>query len=63
MVSHLSRVQLFATPWTVASQAPLSMEFSKQVLLLLLLLLSRSVMSDFDPMDSSPPGSSGHGIL
>ena len=26
----LSHVQLFATPWTVAHQAPLSMEFSKQ---------------------------------
>ena len=26
----LSRVQLFATPWTVALQAPLSMEFSRQ---------------------------------
>ena len=26
----LSRVQLFAIPWTVASQAPLSMEFSRQ---------------------------------
>ena len=26
----LSRVRLFATPWTVACQAPLSMEFSKQ---------------------------------
>ena len=26
----LSCVQLFATPWTVASQAPLSMEFSRQ---------------------------------
>ena len=26
----LSRVQLFATPWTVAYQAPLSMEFSRQ---------------------------------
>ena len=25
----LSRVQLFATPWTVAHQAPLSMEFSR----------------------------------
>ena len=25
----LSRVQLFATPWTVADQAPLSMEFSR----------------------------------
>ena len=26
----LSRVQLFATPWTVAHQAPLSMRFSRQ---------------------------------
>ena len=26
----LSHVQLFATPWTVASQAPLFMEFSRQ---------------------------------
>ena len=26
----LSRVRLFATPWTVAHQAPLSMEFSRQ---------------------------------
>ena len=26
----LSRVRLFATPWAVARQAPLSMEFSRQ---------------------------------
>ena len=26
----LSSVRLFATPWTVARQAPLSMEFSRQ---------------------------------
>ena len=26
----LSCVQLFATPWTVACQTPLSMEFSRQ---------------------------------
>ena len=26
----LSRVRLFATPWTVAYQAPQSMEFSRQ---------------------------------
>ena len=25
-----SRVRLFVTPWTVAHQAPLSMEFSRQ---------------------------------
>ena len=29
-VCVLSHVQPFATPWTVAHQAPLSMEFSKQ---------------------------------
>ena len=29
-VKLLSRVQLFVTPWTVAYQAPLSMEFSRQ---------------------------------
>jgi len=27
-IQLLSRVQLFGTPWTVACQAPLSMEFS-----------------------------------
>ena len=29
-VKSLSRVQLFATPWTVAHQAPQSMEFSRR---------------------------------
>ena len=29
-VKSLNRVQLFATPWTVAHQAPLSMGFSRQ---------------------------------
>ena len=29
-VSHFSRVGLFATPWTVAHEAPLSMGFSRQ---------------------------------
>ena len=29
-VNSLSHVRLFATPWTVAYQAPLSMEFSRQ---------------------------------
>ena len=29
MLSHFSRVQLFATPWTVACQAPVSMGFSR----------------------------------
>ena len=30
VLSHFSHVQLFATLWTAASQAPLSMGFSKQ---------------------------------
>ena len=29
-VKLLSHVRLFATPWTVAYQTPLSMEFSRQ---------------------------------
>ena len=29
-LKSLSRVRLFATPWTVAHQAPLSMGFSRQ---------------------------------
>ena len=30
VVVLVSYVQLFVTPWTVAHQAPLSMEFSRQ---------------------------------
>ena len=30
MLTHFNRVQLFATLWTVACQAPLSMGFSRQ---------------------------------
>ena len=30
MCGHFSCVQLFVTPWTVAHQAPLPMEFSRQ---------------------------------
>ena len=30
MLSHSSHLQLFATPWTVAHQAPLSMGFPRQ---------------------------------
>ena len=30
LLSHFSRVRLFATPWTVAYQAPQSMGFSRQ---------------------------------
>ena len=30
MLSHFSCAQLFENPWTIACQAPLSIEFSKQ---------------------------------
>ena len=30
VLSHFSHVQLFVTPWTVAHQAPLSVELSRQ---------------------------------
>ena len=30
VLSHFSRVHLFATPWTVAHEAPLSTGFSRQ---------------------------------
>ena len=30
LLSHFSRVQLFATPWIIGHQAPLSMGFSRQ---------------------------------
>ena len=30
MLSYFSHVQLFATPWTIACQAPLSMGLSRQ---------------------------------
>ena len=30
LLSHFSHAQLFVTPWTVAHQTPLSMEFSRQ---------------------------------
>ena len=31
MLSYLSHVQLFETQWTIACQAPLSMEFSRHI--------------------------------
>ena len=30
MLSHFSHIRIFATLWTVAYQAPLSMEFSRE---------------------------------
>ena len=44
-VKSLSRVRLFATPWTVAYEAPLSMGFSSQ-----------EYWSGFSPVDLPDPG-------
>ena len=64
MLSCFSRVQLFATLWIIACQAPLSMGFSKQEYWS---GLPCSLPGDFPtlcvPMDCDLPGSSVHGIL
>ena len=71
-VQSLSSVQLFATPWTVAGQAPLCMEFSRQEYwsgmpfppsgdVCAKSLQSCSALCN--PMDCSLPGSSVLGIL
>ena len=75
-VNSLSCVRLFATPWTSAYQAPLSMGFSRQEYWSGLSLLSpewipatatakslQSCPTLCDPIDGSPPGSPDPGIL
>ena len=47
MLSHFSRVPLFATPWAASHQAPLSMEFPRQEYW--------SVLPFLSPEESSPP--------
>ena len=74
LLSHFSHVWLCATPWTAAHQAPLSLGFSRQEYWSGLpfpspmhaCMHAKSIQSCptlCDPMDSSPPGSSVHGIL
>ena len=70
----LSHVRPFVTLWTVARQAPLSMESSRQEYwselpfptlsdsCAVLCLVSQSCPTLCDPMDWSPPGSSVFGI-
>ena len=63
MVSHFSRIRLFATLWTVAHQVPLSMGFSRQEFWSGLpcpppssaLFVVQSLSPLWDPMDSSTP--------
>ena len=73
-MKSLSRVQLFATPWTVAHQAPLSMGFSRQEYWSGLPFPSpgnlpnprikpRSPTLQADTLTSEPPGSSGHNLV
>ena len=85
-VQSLIRVWLFATPWTAARQASLSITSSRSLLKLMsiesvmpsshlllcrsLLLLSAAAAKSLqscptlcDPIDSSPPGPSVHGIF
>ena len=76
-VKSLSRVQLLATPWTAAYQAPPSMGFSRQEywsgvplpspsLITAVAAAAKSLQSCLtlcDPIDSSPPGSPVPGIL
>ena len=74
-VKSLSRVRLFVTPWTVAYQAPPSMEFSRQEYWSGLPFPSPGDLPDpgiesgspaltlCDPIDGSPPGSAFPGVL
>ena len=73
-VKLLSRVRLFATPWTVAHQAPLSMGFSRQEYWSWLLFLSpgdlpnpgiepRSPALQADALTSEPPGKASKGSV
>ena len=69
-VKSLSRVQFFVTPWTVAYEAPPSMEFSRQEYWSGLPFpspmheseVAQSCLTLSDPMDCSLRGSSVHGI-
>ena len=74
MVKSLSRVQLFATPWTVAYQAPPSMGLSRQEYWSGLPFPSpgdlpdpgikpRSPALEADTLTSEPPGKPKESIL
>ena len=55
-VCVLSHVRLFATPWTVAHQALLSMEFYRQEYRFCCCSVTQSCRTLCDPMDYSMPG-------
>ena len=60
VLRHFNCVWLFASVWTVACQAPLSMGFSRQECVC---VFPQSCPTLCDPMDYSPPGSSVHVIF
>ena len=75
-VQSLSHIQLFATPWTAAHQASLSISSSRSLLKLTSVLIlsqtfyekanalvAQSCPTHCNPMDRSPPGFSVHEIL
>ena len=63
-VKSLSRVRLFATSWTIAFQAPMSMGFSRQYTGVDCHFLLQGMAGPIlcNPLDCSLPGSSVHGI-
>ena len=72
LLSHFSRVRLWATPQTATHQAPLFLGFSRQEYwsglpfpspMHACILSCFSYVRLCDPTDSSPPGSSVHRIL
>ena len=73
LLSHFSRVRLYATPYTAAHQAPPSLGFSRLEHWSGLPFpspmheseseVAQSCLTLRDPMDCSPPGSSFHGIF
>ena len=62
LLSRFSHVQLCVTPWTVAHQAPLSMEFSRQEYYAAAAKSLQSCPTLCDPIDGSPPGSPSLGF-
>ena len=73
LLSHFSRIQLYATPQTAAHQAPRSLGFSRQEHWSGLPCpspmnesereVAQSCLTPSDPMDCSPPGPSIHRIF
>ena len=55
MLRHLSRVRLFATPWTVAPQAPLFIGFPRQEIILEIIILLNDRKKKKNHIDKRKP--------